>query len=407
MRERAVSGIVFLMLMLAACSPTGDRVGDNWIAEVDTIGDTIVVHTTAGSVWGGPATLVEELAIGALEGPEELTFGSIFGMAADHQSGVYVFDRLVPALFHFGSEGEYLGTIGREGAGPGEYGEMVLGMQLRRDGRLLILDAQNARLVLYDPDGTPVDHWPVPGGYFTFGMLSLGRADHAYMMFIVERSLERGRSEIGLLHLDTEGQVVDTVRIPKLRGEPESTGGYLAPSKRWTWSPLGYLVVGVSADYSFDLRREEDPVIRVRLDYEPVTLTDDQHAAYEARREWMVETQGQFMAQPIPETSRVKPAYQGIYVGDQGRIWVHRHVPSVPREDVQEPAGPNQPPVFPFREPIVFDVFEPDGTYLGQVPVPERTTLQYFDGDVLWGIRTGEFDEQYAVRLRLVPPQSG
>ena len=51
---------------LAACSDMDSAVHPGvWEATHDTIGDTIVVHTTAGSVWGQPMELIEELAIGA------------------------------------------------------------------------------------------------------------------------------------------------------------------------------------------------------------------------------------------------------------------------------------------------------------------------------------------------------
>ncbi len=48
----------------------------------------------------------------------------------------------------------------------------------------------------------------------------------------------------------------------------------------------------------------------------------------------------------------------------------------------------------------------PDGTYLGEVQVPERTSIHIFRGDTLWGIRRGDLDEQYVVRLHIGhPPQ--
>ena len=45
---------------------------------VETIGDTTVVRTLSGSVWGAEATLVPEITIGRLDGPEEYIFGSIW-----------------------------------------------------------------------------------------------------------------------------------------------------------------------------------------------------------------------------------------------------------------------------------------------------------------------------------------
>jgi hypothetical protein len=98
-----------------------------------------------------------------------------------------------------------------------------------------------------------------------------------------------------------------------------------------------------------------------------------------------------------------------LYVGERGRIWVHRHVPALPVDTEPEPR-PDRPPPLGWREPTVFDVFAADGTYLGEVHVPDLTDVQVFRGDTLWGIRRGDPDEQYVVRLRVEHsprPQSG
>jgi hypothetical protein len=123
--------------------------------------------------------MVEELSIGVLDGADELMFASIGSMAVDEEGGIYAFDSRVPALRHFDAEGEYIRTLGREGGGPGEYGEwsdmfaqlhqlpgqlselqaFVGALTVRRDGKIVLADLGNARLNLYEPDGTPAAHW--------------------------------------------------------------------------------------------------------------------------------------------------------------------------------------------------------------------------------------------------------
>jgi hypothetical protein len=50
----------------------------------------------------------------------------------------------------------------------------------------------------------------------------------------------------------------------------------------------------------------------------------------------------------------------------------------------------------------VYDVFEADGSFLGSVRLPPRVSVSVFRGDQVWGVRRGEFDESYVVRLRLM-----
>ena len=68
-----------------------------WQVARDTIGDTVVVRTLAGSVWGA-AQLIEEVRIGQFDGPEELTFGDVAAIAAGLDGTVYVLDRQGPNL---------------------------------------------------------------------------------------------------------------------------------------------------------------------------------------------------------------------------------------------------------------------------------------------------------------------
>ena len=52
-----------------------------WKAERSKRGDTTVVRTMSGSVWGDKVSLVEELRIGSRDGDGVDAFGSIQGLA--------------------------------------------------------------------------------------------------------------------------------------------------------------------------------------------------------------------------------------------------------------------------------------------------------------------------------------
>ena len=52
-----------------------------------------------------------------------------------------------------------------------------------------------------------------------------------------------------------------------------------------------------------------------------------------------------------------------------------------------------------------YDVFEPDGTYLGVVHAPDEFTrfrLPVFDGDHVWAVTRDELDVERVVRYRIV-----
>jgi hypothetical protein len=86
-------------------------------------------------------------------------------------------------------------------------------------------------------------------------------------------------------------------------------------------------------------------------------------------------------------------------VGLDGRAWVTRHVEA---ELVPEDPAPQRRPPINWREPPVWDVIDPRGTYLGTIR-PAGGRLAAATGMRLWIVETGDFDEQYVVRYRIEP----
>jgi hypothetical protein len=56
----------------------------------------------------------------------------------------------------------------------------------------------------------------------------------------------------------------------------------------------------------------------------------------------------------------------------------------------------------PFREPAVYEIFEPDGTFLGQLRLPERVRLAAMTGDKVWAVVRDADDVQTLQRFRIV-----
>jgi hypothetical protein len=122
--------------------------------------------------------------------------------------------------------------------------------------------------------------------------------------------------------------------------------------------------------------------------YEPVSFAPEERAEWQAVLDWFK---------------------QADYPVDIGSV-PNRKLPVTARKDetVESPSeGSNGPPPISWVEPNVYDVFEPDGTYLGEVRFPWRTTPLVVRGDTAWGVRRGELDEQYIVRLVIAPARSG
>ena len=164
---RLETGAVTTALALLACETDAGSSDAGPDVVVETIGDTTVVRTLSGSVWDGETTLVPEVSVGELDGPEEYLFGSIGSIAADDDLNVYVFDQQAQNVRVFDSLGTHANTLGRAGEGPGEFSRAEA-IALLPDGRLVVRDPGNQRVEVFGPEAGQTDQW----GYGVAGLYS-------------------------------------------------------------------------------------------------------------------------------------------------------------------------------------------------------------------------------------------
>ena len=416
---RWASPLAVAVVSLAGCGGEAGTRDATPVVERETIGDTTIVRTVSGSVWGDTARLVEDLRIGALEGTEELTFGRIEQLAVGRDGSIFVFDGQAIAIRQFDSTGRFVRTVGRRGQGPGEH-RLILGMEELSDGRLAAYDVQNQRVNLYSladgsSESTPlrVTASPIYGGSF-----AVDTADRIHLLMSLRSPTAGERGRMAFFRLSSRDSTVDTLFVPAFPPPPQSVR--LSPRGVWALHPHGYFVAGMNDRYSFDLLRPTGGILRI----ERVATAPD--FVPEERAEWEAQlaagdpdilsvsiVQGQ---QPRitygeqPTLAKVKPVYESIVAAPDGRIWVRLHTrarktePSVGTPAPRVPPMPGMKPPPPprlWREPTVYDVFEPDGRYLGPVTVPDGIQLDVMRGDRAWGTVKGDSDEEYIVRLRL------
>ncbi len=105
---------------------------------------------------------------------------------------------------------------------------------------------------------------------------------------------------------------------------------------------------------------------------------------------------------PIPD---YKPAFVELLVGKGGRVWAQLSSEGELIENENyNPDNPGSVPVL-WNERLRYDVFEPDGTYLGIVLPPEEfnpMARPVFDGDHVWAVTTDELGVARVVRYRVL-----
>lgn len=388
---------------VAACGPGKAPDSGDWVAQRAVHGDTTVVRTVSGSVWGEPRVPVIDLRIGTLDGPDETILGQVLSMAPDGAGGIYVFDRQVPALRHYDAEGAFIETVGSAGQGPGEYSNFVVSMAVRAEGRLQIFDGGNARVSVFGRDGRLAHSWPSRAVGFGSDAMVLGKDGRTYVRTFVGIPNPGGRVSFQYEHVDSTGAVVDTIPDPPVSRSPD-TNGFQGPGKVWRATPDGSVLVGVNDVYQFELRRTDGNVLRIEREVGPVRLSDEEWAYQERGRQRLIDRDPRLKAVLSEPADRVRPFFSSLQLDEAGRIWVALRSPGRPVPSASTEAsegGEEDAEEVRFIEPQRFDVFESDGTYLGQVHLPERTRIRAIDGDVYWGDAAGDFDETYVVRMRM------
>jgi hypothetical protein len=412
-KARGMARAVLLACTVAYSACSGKENGassGSWVAQVDTVGDTITVTTLRGSEWGA-AVLTPELKIGRVDGADHELFGALTGIAVSAQGEILLYDAQVPALRRFAADGQYLGTLGRSGSGPGEYTQSDGGLVILGDGRIVLRDPRNGRLTVFTPDGAHAGHWPIPSGRFTSTPMVPATDGGFY-----NPTTERGQAS-RMMRYAADGTALDSVPNPEPRVATASVRAEVeGASQTWRvpftpvslleFHPSGYFLSAVSRLYAIDALRRDGHVVRIRR-AEPldVPVSDEERAAEEQRvtkAMRRLDPKWQWNGVPIP---RSKPALRALYAGHDGRIWVLLHQPGepVPPDELEpEPGGGTPTPRF--REPIVFDVFEEDGRYLGRVSCPigfSTSPRPVFRGDYVWAMERDTLGVQQAVRYRV------
>jgi len=84
-------------------------------------------------------TLIEDLKIGEMDGPEEILFVYLRDVAVNTKGDIYVADLKLNEIRKFNKDGEYLMTLGRPGQGPGEF-QFLRILSVNSEDDLIVFD---------------------------------------------------------------------------------------------------------------------------------------------------------------------------------------------------------------------------------------------------------------------------
>ena len=346
-------------------------------------------------------------------------FSSIRGFRALPDGKVLVSDGIEQTLQRIDLAAGRAETLGRSGAGPGEYRDPDLLLAVE-DGRTILMDLGNGRLTLFDPAGRALDSYSMargsPGqGTFTLVVPSASDA-RGRLYFRGTEGPGGERSDSGaILRYDRSSEAIDTVARFRLMEVEVSTSGSAnnrsismrarpyTPEDGWTVAPDGAVVIARAAEYRVEWilpggRRVRGNVVSTR----PVPVRDaekDEFMAQAAsglsmmvmndngRMDVRFSRGGRSRRSGTPQASDYQwpdtkpPITGGVWVSTAGDAWVERSVP----------AGAAR----------VYDVFGRDGAVKQRVTLPQGRRLLGFAPGAVFTRYTDEDGLEYLERYSL------
>jgi hypothetical protein len=358
------------------------------------------------SEWG-----VRELfRIGSAGGEIEAeTFGRILGVEMDGEGTIYVLDGIAASVRVFGSNGDYLQTIGGPGEGPGEF-RRPNGLVITPDGRLWVSDTQSKRLTAFELDGTLLDTYPrgfITGVSYYWDAVSVGEG----MIYESTTIWAPGNGAIERVYLGLRPgeagiQPTDTIlRPPELEkvlwnvGRTGTAGGPVeagvvpvpfTPVVRDHLDPRGGFWAGTTDAMRFVRHSFDGDTIQIiedsGLQPRPVTSLDRDRALEVLRDRF-----GEALLADEGQMPGIMPFWNDFFIDVEGRLWVERF----------------RPPSREVLESRIWTVFSPEGVYMGAFNLPlESTPTPVIRNGRLVGIVRDSLNVEYVVVFALEPGRS-
>jgi hypothetical protein len=144
--------------------------------------------------------------------------------------------------------------------------------------------------------------------------------------------------------------------------------------------------------------------LRIVRDAPVIPIPDDERAWDQEQITFQLRSNQPNWTWTGPDIPSEKPPVAGLSVARDGRIWVRVATPSepIPASERDEQL-PNRRPVSRFRDPLEYEVFEKDGTFLGRIRFPHRATWMEADGNLVWYLQRDDDGLPAIVRARIEP----
>ena len=400
------------LVVLVACSETG--VPPAFVPAVsDSAGVRMVTNAPEDVVYAEVAG-TPRLSIGQISGPEELLFGRIASVSRDSAGNIIVADRQTFEVRVFDPQGRHVVSFGQEGQGPGDFEALGAAWPLE-DGTLLAVDDRQGRISRFEMGGRVVEtaqlehsellraHTYRPGGPGMILSYANPPPSFASEEEIEVRSVEdvanlffggEGNRHILFVRHHLDGTIADTLAEGKRGGAETILGNdgsfsiVQVPFSSESAMAVSAHGIAFVPGHAYEVRvLDPDGALHMiaRIDERPPESTDALLEAYvrgslpDASEARIASELEQRRKLSLPDSL---PGYNDVLIAPGGELWARRFA-------------------MPGADSVRWDVFRPDGVYLGRVMVPSPFRVWTIGPNELLGVVADEMGVERVQVLQL------
>ncbi len=389
---RVTHALTILAVALTACGRADHGAA---VVHVDTLPNGAIHVRSEGAQWapGAGWRAVPDLTLGG-DDAGEIDLTDIRGLAVDAQDRIYLLDNQNAAIHVFDATGRRVRTIGRRGGGPGEFNQPI-GIAIH-GARLIAVDQGNVRITEFDTSGAVMATHP--RSYANIGVgLWAGGLDSAGG--VVDQIPQRGDGVGAPTHwflspLDPHDFTpVDSFPLPSFTPKAivkqvQQHGGInrtvmnvpFTPTLSWVFDGRGYIWFGVGDRFQVIQRRLGGDTVRIiERTWVPDPIPDTTRSRLVER---MQQSLGEGFTGSLSDLPTTRPAFGALVVDDTGNLWVGAYGWKARR----------------------WDVFDPEGRWLGPVEFPAPIRGLLFARGRYYGFDSDSLDVVHLVRGHLARP---
>jgi hypothetical protein len=386
---------LLLLSGIIACSD-GDS-GPPLVVQRDSAGVQIV--EAMRPLWGDsslwhidPDPVVDLTLTGS--GPEH-EFYRVGSMKQRPDGSLMLANRSSEEVRVFSAAGEFLGSFGGSGQGPGEFGNLTV---IENAGDTLLALDTEGRVTVVAPDLTVVRTFAIAPFTLDLYYLDTGAIllePQSLMLPPAGGGAGQIRPPVPLVLFDLEGERIDS--IGQMQGPElylhtqEGFSGYVPIYFGKTSHVVTFgqrILLGSNDMMQVEELDMSGNLLRIlRIPDYPLDLSD---AEISAERDFVLGRGPPGSTSPFRQAlqdapaSDTRPAFTDILVDPSGAVWLQLHR-GEGEQDLPE-------------EWLVLDA---DGTWLGTVEIPDRFTVSDITMDAVLGVWEDELDVQHPQVLRL------